>query len=54
MNFDNIIDDFQFLDNWEDKYKYIIDMGNSLSTLKSIDYNDHNKVEGCAISLACC
>ena len=45
MNFDNIIDDFQFLDNWEDKYKYIIDMGNSLSTLKSIDYNDHNKVE---------
>jgi len=48
MNFDNIIDDFQFLDNWEDKYKYIIDMGNSLSTLKSIDYNDDNKVEGCA------
>ena len=23
-------------------------MGNSLSTLKSIDYNDDNKVEGCA------
>jgi cysteine desulfuration protein SufE len=48
MNFDNIVDDFQFLDNWEDKYKYIIDMGNSLSAIKNIDYNDHNKVEGCA------
>jgi cysteine desulfuration protein SufE len=48
MSFDNIIDDFEFLENWEDKYKYIIDMGGSLSALKSKDYNDDNKVEGCA------
>ena len=48
MSFNNIIDDFEFLENWEDKYKYIIDMGSSLATLKSNDYNDHNKVEGCA------
>jgi cysteine desulfuration protein SufE len=48
MSFDNIIDDFEFLENWEDKYKYIIDMGGSLSALKSNDYNDDNKVEGCA------
>tara|TARA_B100000214_G_C23936844_1_gene613598 strand:- start:495 stop:908 length:414 start_codon:yes stop_codon:yes gene_type:complete len=48
MSFNNIIDDFEFLENWEDKYKYIIDMGSSLSALKSNDYNDDNKVEGCA------
>ena len=48
MNFNNIIDDFEFLENWEDKYKYIIDMGSSLTALKSNDYNDDNKVEGCA------
>src|SRR6056300_193789 len=48
MSFDNIIDDFEFLENWEDKYKYIIDMGGSLSALKSKNYNDDNKVEGCA------
>ena len=48
MSFNNIIDDFEFLENWEDKYKYIIDMGNSLTALKSNDYNDDNKVEGCA------
>ena len=48
MSFNNIIDDFEFLENWEDKYKYIIDMGSSLAVLKSNDYNDDNKVEGCA------
>ena len=48
MEFKNIIDDFQFLENWEDKYKYIIDMGGSLKPLSKDDYNDENKVEGCA------
>ena len=48
MSFNNIIDDFEYLESWEDKYRYIIDMGSSLSALKSNDYNDDNKVEGCA------
>ena len=48
MEFKNIIDDFQFLESWEDKYKYIIDMGGSLKPLSKDDYNDENKVEGCA------
>ena len=48
INFDNILEDFNFLENWEDKYKYIIDIGNSLSPLSSNEYNEENKVEGCA------
>ena len=31
-----------------DRYKYIIDIGNSLSPLSSNEYNEENKVEGCA------
>lgn len=48
MSFNDIVDDFQFLENWEDKYKYIIDIGNSLSPLSNNEYNEENKVEGCA------
>ena len=48
MSFNDIVDDFQFLENWEDKYKYIIDIGNSLSPLSNNEYNEANKVEGCA------
>ena len=48
MSFNDIINDFQFLENWEDKYKYIIDIGNSISPLSSDEYNEENKVEGCA------
>ncbi len=48
MSFNDIVDDFQFLENWEDKYKYIIDIGNTLSPLSNNEYNEENKVEGCA------
>ena len=48
MRFKDIVDDFQFLENWEDKYKYIIDIGSSLSPLSNNEYNEENKVEGCA------
>ena len=27
INFENILEDFNFLENWEDKYRYIIDIG---------------------------
>ena len=40
MSFNDIVDDFQFLENWEDKYKYIIDIGSSLSPLSNNEYND--------------
>ena len=48
MSFNDIVDYFQFLENWEDKYKYIIDIGSSLSPLSNNEYNEENKVEGCA------
>ena len=45
---DNIITDIEFFDDWEDKYKYIIDLGKNFSSLPETEKNDKNKVNGCA------
>jgi cysteine desulfuration protein SufE len=44
---DEIIDDFELLDDWEDRYRYLIELGQNLTPLDEIDYNDANKVRGC-------
>ena len=45
---DNIINDIEFFDDWEDKYKYIIDLGKNFPSLPETEKNDKNKVNGCA------
>lgn len=47
-NIQDMIDDFQFLDDWEDRYMHVIDMGKSLPQLSSEEKNETNKVRGCA------
>jgi len=42
-----IIEDFSFFDNWEDKYEYIIDYGKSLEPMDAQYKIDENKVSGC-------
>jgi len=44
---DTIIDDFEFLDDWEDKYRYVIEIGRSLPDLPDSDKTAENKVHGC-------
>lgn len=48
MNLDTIISDFEFLDEWEDRYRYIIELGRTLAPLDEADRIDENKVQGCA------
>lgn len=48
MNIDTIISDFEFLDEWEDRYRYIIELGRTLAPLDEADRTDENKVQGCA------
>lgn len=48
LSLQNIIEDFEFLDDWDDRYKYIMDIGKSLDPLSEDDHNDKNKVDGCA------
>ena len=47
MNTEELIDNFEFLDSWEDKYRYIIELGEKLPELASEFYTDEWKVKGC-------
>jgi len=44
---DEILETFDFLDDWEDRYKYLIDLGKDLATLTATEKIDANKVRGC-------
>jgi cysteine desulfuration protein SufE len=44
---DTIRDDFASLDEWEDRYRYVIELGHSLEPLSEEARNDTNKVRGC-------
>lgn len=47
MSIDDLIDDFSFLDNWEDRYKYLIELGNNLPRFSDEQKKDEWKVPGC-------
>ena len=48
INFENIVEDFNFLENWEDKYRYIIDIGKKLEKYPEEFRNEDYRVIGCA------
>ncbi len=43
-----IIDNFSILDDWDDRYRYLIELGRQLPPLAPAAYNEANKVQGCA------
>ena len=43
-----IIDNFSVLDDWDDRYRYLIELGRELPPLAQAAHNDANKVQGCA------
>lgn len=42
-----IIDEFNFFDDWTGRYQYLIDLGRKLPPLAAEDMSDANKVDGC-------
>jgi cysteine desulfuration protein SufE len=48
MTLENILADFQLLDDWEDRYRYVIELGRTLSPLPESARTVANKVRGCA------
>jgi cysteine desulfuration protein SufE len=48
MTIEQILDDFQLLDSWDDRYRYVIELGKALPPLPAADHIDRNKVQGCA------
>jgi cysteine desulfuration protein SufE len=45
---DDIIDNFSVLDDWDDRYRYLIELGRGLPPLAEAAHSDANKVQGCA------
>jgi len=45
---DEIIENFTLLDQWDDRYRYVIELGRTLPPLPETAHNDENKVRGCA------
>ena len=48
MSLDEIIENFSYLDDWEDRYRYVIELGRTLAPLDESAHTDANKVLGCA------
>lgn len=46
--FEDIVEDFEFLDDWEDRYRHVIDMGKSMPALDDALKVPATKVDGCA------
>ena len=44
----SLIEDFSLLDDWEDRYRYVIELGRELAPLPEAARTDANKVRGCA------
>ncbi len=47
MTIDDLVDNFEFLDNWEDRYRLLIDMGRELPEFPDDERTEDNRVEGC-------
>ena len=47
MTIDELIDNFEFLDSWEDKYRYLIELGEKLPPLEDKWRTEEWKVKGC-------
>lgn len=44
----DMIENFGFLDDWDDKYRYLIELGRDLEPLPAEAHTETNKVRGCA------
>ena len=48
MTIDDILENFALLDEWDDRYRYIIELGRGLAPLPEAARTQSNKVQGCA------
>jgi len=48
MTIDEIIENFALLDDWDERYRYVIELGRGLAALPESERNEANKVQGCA------
>ena len=47
MDLEELKETFGFFDDWEDKYRFIIDLGKDLTPLEEADKTEANLIRGC-------
>lgn len=47
MTIDEIRDNFTLLDDWDDRYRYVIELGRALDPMPEAEHSAANKVRGC-------
>ena len=45
---DEIVENFELLEDWDERYRYLIELGRMMAPLPEDAHNDDNKVRGCA------
>jgi len=45
---DSLLEDFEFLSDWEDRYRYVIELGRELEPMQDALKTPATKVQGCA------
>ena len=48
MTIDEIRENFVLLDDWDDRYRYVIELGRTLEPMPEAEHSQENKVQGCA------
>ncbi len=48
MQIEELVENFSFLDDWEDRYRYLIELGRGLDPLSDVERTPGTKVRGCA------
>ena len=46
--FEEIVEDFEFLEDWEDRYRYVVEQGKAMDPLEEALKVPATKVDGCA------
>jgi cysteine desulfuration protein SufE len=47
MTIDEIRENFELLEEWDDRYRYVIELGRTLDPLPEEEHSAENKVNGC-------
>jgi cysteine desulfuration protein SufE len=47
MTIDDIRENFELLDEWDDRYRYVIELGRTLEPMPEAEHSARNKVQGC-------
>ena len=47
MTIEEIMENFEFLEDWDDRYKYLIELGGTLEPMEEAERTRENKVQGC-------